>query len=271
MAESHKQNEPVESLLTELADSRNSAAWRFFLRRYGPAIMSTARQHAPDPQDAQDCFIYICEKLCEDSCRRLRSFDPSRGGTFRTWLIATASNHCTDWCRARYGRPGIPPAIRALPGLAQLAFQLNVVEGLDRESCLIGLRHRFPETTRSQLSDALAAVHTALSPRQRWKYTVFRQRGRVVPPELGEHPVGPEGEANPLTLAATNEGHAILDTALSRLTAQQRLALRLRYAQEMTLEEVAAVLGLDDLHQARRIIQAALSALTDSLRKTDFY
>lgn len=270
MADSGKQNDRIESLLTELLDPRNATAWRSFLGQYGSVMMSVASQHALDPHDAQDCFIYICEKLCEDGCRRLRSFSPSRGGTFQTWLHAIASNLCTDWSRFRYGRPGTPTAIQALSALEQLVFELSVVEGLDRESCLIGVRHRFPKTSRSQLSDALAAVHTALTSRQRWKYTVFRQRNRVLPTEPGRRAVDAGEENHPLDHTSMHEKQARLEAALTLLTARQRLMLRLRYEQEMTLEEVATVVGLKDLHQARRFIQAALHELSELLRKTDF-
>ena len=270
MAESCNHNDPIAVLLAALCDSRDSAAWRTFLRDYGAVMMSVVNQYAADPHDAQDGFLHICEKLCEQDFRRLRAFDPSHGGTFTTWLTSVSSNLCADWCRARYGRPGVPAMIRSLPDLEQRVFQLSVVEGVDHESCLIGLRQRFPRLTRLDLSKALANVHRALTPRQRWKYTAFRQRGRVIPLDPGSQAAASDRQIDPQAQTSRDERSAVLRSALAHLSARQRLMLRLRFEQDMTLAEVAAVVGLDDLHQARRMIHAALRELSEHLRKTDF-
>ena len=269
MPDSRKQEAFIDSLLPKLLQTGDAGAWRTFLQRYGPLMMSVASQHVFDSHDAQECFLHICEKLCEDDCRRLRSFDPSRGGSFSGWLCAITSNLCVDWCRTCYGRPGVPPAIRALTELEQLVFQFSVVNGLDRETCLVGIRYRFPEATRSDLSNALSAVHTALTPQQRWKYTAFRQRGRVAGDRAGTL-LTDSAESGPLEFAKAKEEREMLESALSRLTSRQRLVLRLRYQQEMTLEEVAAVVGLADLHQARRTIQSALRDLSELLQEAKF-
>ncbi len=270
MVNSRNQDEFTEALLPELFDSRNESVWRKFVRNYGGVLMSAARHHGLDPHDSQDCFLHICEKLCEDDFRRLRAFDPSRGGSFRTWLTAIAANLSADWCRTRYGRQSMPLAIKALPDLEQRVFRLAVIEGLDWESCLIGVRQRYPEIDRGTLSAALAAVHSALTAQQRWKYTVFRQRGRILAMDSGQDSATSGEQPDPLECAATDERRAKLRTALEKLTAQQRLIIRLRYEQELTLEEVAAVAGLGDLHQARRMIQAAIRQLSDLVRKADF-
>jgi DNA-directed RNA polymerase specialized sigma24 family protein len=50
---------------------------------------------------------------------------------------------------------------------------------------------------------------------------------------------------------------------LSKLPAEQRLLLRLRYEQDLTLAEVARLTGQSDLFRANRKIQVALDTLAD--------
>ena len=49
--------------------------------------------------------------------------------------------------------------------------------------------------------------------------------------------------------------------ALAKLPPRPRLLLRLRYQQELTLEEVARLVGLPDPYRTHREIQAAVEAL----------
>jgi RNA polymerase sigma factor (sigma-70 family) len=54
-----------------------------------------------------------------------------------------------------------------------------------------------------------------------------------------------------------------LQDALSKLPAEQRLLLRLRYEQNLTLAEVARLTGQPDLFRANRKIKVALDTLAD--------
>jgi RNA polymerase sigma factor (sigma-70 family) len=53
----------------------------------------------------------------------------------------------------------------------------------------------------------------------------------------------------------------VIQEALQRLAPRQRLLLRLRYEQDLTLEEVARLVGLGDPYRAHREIQAAVAEL----------
>ena len=70
---------------------------------------------------------------------------------------------------------------------------------------------------------------------------------------------GPDG------IAEQWKTRELLDAALLKLTPRQRLLLRLRYQQDLTLEEVARLVGLPDLYRANREIKAALEALAEQL------
>ena len=62
-----------------------------------------------------------------------------------------------------------------------------------------------------------------------------------------------------------DEDRQRLEAALARLSARDRLLIRLRYQQNLTLKEVARLARLGDPFRARRRIQAALKLLTEFL------
>ena len=53
---------------------------------------------------------------------------------------------------------------------------------------------------------------------------------------------------------------------MARLEPRQRLLLQLRYQQDLTLTEVAQLIGLSDPFKAKRQIDAALAALTLAMK-----
>ncbi len=54
-----------------------------------------------------------------------------------------------------------------------------------------------------------------------------------------------------------------LEKAMSQLSSDERLLLRLRYLQGLTLQEVARLMQLNDLHQVRRRLERAVAKLSD--------
>jgi RNA polymerase sigma factor (sigma-70 family) len=107
----------------------------------------------------------------------------------------------------------------------------------------------------------LASVHAALSSRQRWRISARAQRGQLSLNAGNDDLLPADSENTPRRTAEAVQELAVLRSALSRLSPRKRLVLRLRYEQELSLKEVARVAGLGDLHQARRLIQAALGEL----------
>lgn len=257
---------PIGDLLAQLQDSGARKAWSEFLERYSDNIFQVALQYAPDPDRAGDCYLYVCEKLCENNAARLQRFDPSRGAAFRSWLTAIVNNLCIDWHRSLHGRRTLPSGIRSLPELEQQTYRYRVQQSLDLETCLLLLRHQFPDLSRERLSRALSEVQNAIPPKARWRQSVLARRMPLdaLNPGTGIEPA--DSNDGPERLAQQEQRNEALSAAMSRLTPRQRLLLRLRYEQELRLDEIARVAGLSNLHQARRLILAALRDLQEQLR-----
>lgn len=275
MSEEITNNESsVKDLLLLLKSTGAERAWMRFLDSYAPTIMMVAGRYAADPDRADDCFQYVCEKLCENDFHRLSQFNPDRSAKFRTWLIAIVNNLCVDWHRTHYGRQRPPAAIKKLSEMEQLVYRYKFEQNLDLDTCLRLLPVSHPRLGRQQLSDSVARIHALLTPRQRWSLAF--QRGRNRP---GDESTDRDGHQlneivepgpGPDELAQQEQERGALLHAMSRLTPQQRLLLRLHYQQNMALKDVARIAGLGDLHQARRRIQAALAELKRLLSSSGF-
>jgi RNA polymerase sigma factor (sigma-70 family) len=264
----------VRDLLKRLSAGQVDAAWREFLERYSPLMLHLAQQYETDRERALDCFVYVTGALSDDGFRRLLKYRPDGPAQFRTWLSTVVANLCIDWRRHQRGRFRPVQVIAGLPALDQLVYRCLYVRGMTRDETLRALQVRFPEVTVQQLAEISARLFSSLTSRQRWQLSV-RMAGSVSLskpplPDAEESAYQPEDPApGPDLLAQNDQDHSRLEAALARLPSQQRLLIRLRYQQDLTLAEVARLAGLSDTNQAHRQIQAALAALAELLKCED--
>jgi RNA polymerase sigma factor (sigma-70 family) len=263
-------SDSVGKLLDELASRRPDAAWANFLEHFSTLLMQVIRQFEDDAERAGECYLFVCERLSDNQFRRLLSFRRNGPAQFPTWLRTVTANVCIDWCRKRHGRVRPPARIADLPLLEQEVFRLIYVRGSTRNECLRALERKFPGLTAQKISEINTRLFSKLSPRQRWKAS-SRAHGAISLDEatsddpdelrlqLADPAMGPE------LLASQDQTRASLERALSHLPPKQRLLLRLRYQQDLTLNEVARLMGLADPYKANREIQAALTDLATFL------
>ena len=249
-------------------------AWTEFLEDYGPLILYVVRRYERDDDRVDDCFLYISEELNRDAFRRLRRFQPDKPAQFRTWLSVVVSNLCVDWRRKKFGRLRPFRAITKLPALDQLVFRAMFEGRMTLQECWHVLRPQFPDLTEERLSNVVGHLHSILTSRQHWLLSTRRIEVRSIsePPSADEIRVSREPEdpePGPEILAQREQERATLLRAMSHLTSFQRVLLRLRYQDDLTLKEVARLTGLGDPFRAKRQIQAALDTLAEKLTADD--
>jgi RNA polymerase sigma factor (sigma-70 family) len=259
--------ESTGSLLARLSSGRADLAWAEFLKRHSALIMQTARQFVSGREQANDCFLFVCEGLSDAGFRRLRSFRPDGPARFSTWLKTVVANLCIDWRRKRQGRVRPLAAVASLPPFEQAVYRHIFLRGMTRAECQRALASQFPGVTLEQVADANAHLFKKLSSRQRWQLGQ-RSRGSVSLDVMtgsddeapGFQPEDP-GPA-PEQLAGEWMSRDVINEALLKLAPRQRLLLRLRYVEDLTLDEVARLVGLGDPYRAHREIQAAIDELS---------
>jgi RNA polymerase sigma factor (sigma-70 family) len=259
----------IEHILHRLNSGDSGAAWAAFIERYSPVIMRVLRQFEFEQERQDDCFLHLCEKLCENNFQRLLKFNTNGPARFDTWLGSVLYNLCVDWHRKEYGRAVMLPAISALPMFDQAVYRLYFERAMDRESCRRALREEFPGLTAGQLSDSISRVHQLLTPRQRWRIAMgYHGRAAAFASDRNVHYLA-HPEEGPESKASREQRRRLVQDALMTLAPTQRLLVQLRYEQGLTLKKIAELMGLADPFRARREIQAALDQLAAALPDLD--
>jgi RNA polymerase sigma factor (sigma-70 family) len=257
----------IRDLLRRLNSMDAGSAWAEFIDRFAPLIMKVARQFDHQQEKTGECFLYVCEKLFENDFRRLLRFNTVGKARFSTWLGAVVFNLCVDWHRKQYGRVQLLQAISALPAFDHAVYQLCFEQNLVGEEVFQTLMADFPDLTRQQLTNARARVHRILTPRQRWQANVRIQRrknnsGSQVP----DIELLPDTGPGPDLGAWIEQRTDAIGKAMACLSDDQRLLLKLRFEQGLTLKKIAEIMHLGDPFRAKRRLQSALDAVSTQVK-----
>lgn len=263
-------DEAVTALLERLSSGRGDAAWNEFLAGYSPVIVRVIRRCGIANHRVDECLQHVCEALSDAGFRRLRSFRPDGPASFKTWLMAVAANLCIDWNRREQGRIRSFRSVSGLPELDRQVYRCIFEQRMTRTQCFHALLPRFPGLTQSGLAEINARLFQLLTPQQRWALTV-RTPARapvmrsVSPEDTDELRQVTQPGPGPEELAEEAQEQCALQQALASLPAGQRLLLRLRYEQGLSLAEIARLTGQPDPFCANRRVRAALAALADAM------
>ena len=248
-------------LLHRLNSSDAGTAWAEFIDRFSPLIMHAVRQFEFEQDRANDCYLFVFERLSDNGFRRLLKFDTSGKARFSTWLTAVVYNLCVDWHRHEYGRAQMIPAISALPALERCVYKLHFEQAMDREACFQTLSDEFPDLERTELSAAITQVFRVLTPRQRWQLNLRHHRKQLHRGSSTDVETLSTQSPDPDRESQSAERRDMIEAAMAALEPEQRLVLNLRYVEGVTLSKIADLLHLGDPFKARRIIDKALDAL----------
>src|SRR3954449_9186040 len=90
------------SLLVQIRDGSNHAAWQEFVNLYGPVVYGFARKRGLQDADAADLMQDVLRSVSSAISR----LDYDRGqGTFRGWLFTITRNKIFNFLSARRIRP----------------------------------------------------------------------------------------------------------------------------------------------------------------------
>ncbi len=257
-----------DDILEQINTRDSEEAWASFLAQYAAIILRVVKHFERDVDFVPDCFQYVCEQLSANSFRRLRKFQPRGPALFSTWLRAVVRNLCLDWRRKRFGRRRVFNSIARLSIFDQEVFRHLYERQLSLDDAFHSLRTIYPGLTHAQLEQSSTRINRSLTARQS-RLLAARLAGPSQQNANLENPAAeanvPDPSPNPETLTLLKERATALRQALGRLPPRERLLIRLRYEQELTLEQVAELLDLGNAQRAERQIKAVLMKLREEL------
>lgn len=256
----------IAPILSALCSEEREPAWCAFLDRYSALIYHVVRGFDRDPDRSGNCFLFICEQLSANHFRRLRKFDLGGRASFSTWFCAVVRNLCLDWHRKENGRHRVFGSIARRSASDQVLFELVFRRGLSAEEAREELRRRGTEMSFAAVEARIGELRRCLSSRQLWLLSSGKPTPASVVEDDGAYPVEPVDPApDPEALAALRETHQQVSAALAALTDSDRLLIRLRYQEGLTLQQVANLVGLKDAQTADRRLRDIIDHLRQSL------
>ena len=261
----------IAGILKKLSSRDPDEAWPLFLEDYAAVVLQVVRHVEHDSDQVSDCFQFVCGRLSESNFRRLRKFKPQGPATFSTWLRAVVRNLCLDWRRKEFGRRRVFRSIARLSSFDQEVFRCVYERGDSIEDTCVQLQSRFSDVSPERLAESRERIEQELTAKQRWLLGARLAQGpsgvaaSLEEPEASRFEI-PDPRPDPEMRALSRERQAALARALARLSKHERLLVRLRFEQELTLEQIAKLLSLGNAQRADRQIKGILTRLREELQ-----
>jgi RNA polymerase sigma factor (sigma-70 family) len=245
-------------------------AWDGFLDEYAPVILQVVHHFVRDQDQVHDCFVFACEKLKQDNLKKIRRFEENGSASFPTWLRAVVRNLCLDWYRQRFGRPRLYRSIARLPKLEREIFRCIHLRGLSETEAFHTVETLYPSLTPSHFADCLVHIQQALSHRQSW--LLATSTPKIVSLSNPKSEFGgdkeldiPDFDHDPEEEVSRSEYLAALRWALGHLSKQERLLIRLRFEQELTLEQIAQLTALGNARAVQGLLHKAVARVREQM------
>ena len=250
-AQTRDGDELTDSELLALFRTHPEKAWPRFIDRHTDTILRQIRRLGFSEDDTMDRFVYVCEKLAEDRCRRLRGVKfAGREGDLGPWLHTVVERLTVSWAWSTVGRRRLLRPIERLGRLEQRVFTLHFWQGLSPMAIAERLKAEHARAELPDVFDALASVIDALSPNKLWRLVAERARSSTPAPIAGPGN-GPDGAVEPAAHGEDAESALLraesetrLDLALRGLASRERLILQLRFEDALTFKAIGDLLGL---------------------------
>jgi DNA-directed RNA polymerase specialized sigma subunit len=231
--------------------------WRLFLEQYTETILCTIRRFSFDYDETMEIYVYVCEKLAENNCARLKQFrGEGQNGhcAFPTWLIATVINFCRAWIRGKKGRRRLVEAVKNLSAFDQTVFELYYWKNYNESEINEMLKTRHSnQISPLQIDQSLQRINQVLTQKNKWK--IVSALLRRIPTLSLEQLLEERGEkfevhqedqlaSSPHELLEQTYSQNVIQEAFDNLTLEEQQLLRLRFERGLSACEISQILNI---------------------------
>ena len=256
-----------DSDLLDLVRRNPRAGWNCFLERYAGFIFRHLQRIGLDYDETMERFVYICSKLAEGNCRRLREVRHlGRDDELVPWIRTVTERFAVSWLWSKRGRDRLPNAIGELDPMDQRVFDLHFRVGLKPSAILERLQTEgLDPVSPADVFESLERVLSRLSENRRWKLLgrlLSRQKAESLTSlAIGSRAWEPEETVpDAESILLKKEQKQKLEDLLGRLSDRSRLILQLRTEEGLAYNEISRALGISQ-SSARRHFADAIAQL----------
>lgn len=237
-------------------------AWELFIGQYRRLIFASIRHYTRDEDEVMDLFAHVCSELCDNQLARPRKYwdRATHAARFSSWLV-TIVRHCViDWLRQRTFRKR-QEIVEALTPLQQRIFdEVFVSRRSHVEAFEVISASAAPDLSFGAFLHELRATYRAVDSRRRTR--LARELAGTAPLSEAEQIPG-----EPNDPAVLLDIRLRIESALSRLDWDERLAVTMFVVHEMPAVAVAQALGWPNAKTVYNRVYRALAVLRTGLER----
>ncbi len=206
---------------------------------------------------ANDCFLYVWEKLHEDDSRRLRAFKGE--ARFRTFLFSVANKLIIDFRRTQFGYKVLPKFYWGFDEINRRIFKLFFYENSPHDFVENEIRAEF-KISQEEAQSRVEGVEKRLR-ESRVRLETAKEKepillGEEVSALVSEHR-GTNPEENIITAEVEEKRNKVLKVLkdeVQKLEGEDALILQLYFEHDLTAKEISkAIPGVKDKSVYKRI------------------
>ncbi len=270
--EDFKQDFPTDTDILRLFASESEKAWSLFIDKHADFIFTILRRNGLDQDKASDCFVYICEKLCEKEFRRLRTVKyVGQKGDLTPWLRQVTRRLFVNWFWSVNGRKRLPKPIEEMPKREQDIFKFYFWQGqppsrIYESMCL----EQDADIELADVFDSLEKIFAVLSDKKLWNLmSGLLKTQHILSIDKTDDETGfsldpIDQYPFPEEVLSTKEDSDILLKALEYLSAREKLVISMRYEDVLTISDIAQILNFE-IREVKNLLKSSLYKLRKEL------
>ncbi len=245
------------SLLKKLLNSEKNKEelWAEFVRRFSKLLLKVIWQFERDKDEVMEKYLWIFTRLADNDFSILRKFNYSQGKNipkFSTWFVAVVRNLCIDAHRSVHGRKRFPKALLNLSEDDRKVFELYFWKGNSIEE----IEHKMGQNHNDEHNFVTASI-------ERIENLLHRSRDSIRLDNKGYITISTEEFSNEIAAQEEefDELESLSESWLNMLPAQERLVLRLRFWEDLSVKEISKVMNIIPEQKIYAMIQKNLKQL----------